>query len=99
LAHPSIGAHSLACQNQPARGWFYFSKEGVIIKEAVPPEKFKQTMLEARLYETILKLLTLGLTPEHIQLLTDIIWAKDGKVILADGMPLFRRDNAKDKQE
>jgi hypothetical protein len=66
-------------------------KEGILIKEVIPPEKFKQTMLEAKYDEILLKILTIGLTPEHIQLLTDIIWAKDGTVILADGMPPFRR--------
>jgi regulator of protease activity HflC (stomatin/prohibitin superfamily) len=65
--------------------------EGILIKEAIPPEKFKQTMLEAMYNETILKILTIGLTPEHIQLLTDIIWAKEGTVIFPESIRPFRR--------
>jgi hypothetical protein len=50
-------------------------KDGLLLKEVTPPEKFKQTMLEAKHDETILNVIRNHPVPELLQLLNQVLIA------------------------
>lgn len=74
------------------------AKGGILIKDTIPPEKFKQTMLDVRHNEAILEVLRSYPVPELVQLLNQVIFANSLKdhsgqsaVIIgsAEGTPLL----------
>jgi hypothetical protein len=71
-------AKSLTAEMRPL-GLAPLATGGILIKETVPPEKFKQTMLDVRHSEVILEFLRCYPVPELVQLLNQVIFANSLK--------------------